>query len=1058
MIHDYSHVPLSPTKSFFERPALSSKLTDSLRGDSESDAAEPTLVVVHGLGGAGKSQLVLDHVRKHRQHYTATFWIEAGNTQSIERDFHQIYRIMYNLQGVPSDKLPNLEEVIASVKSWFLRRDGKWLIVFDEMDSLFEEESSTANVFHTWLPATKDVHVIMTTCDSRAADLTILEAIEVDCMVREEASALFKTCAGLMTNQEDYHVYEIVEELGFFALAVSLAGYYVKQTPWLSSDLARYLPQYRQKRKEILSEKPRQAVHYYKESVLTTWETSFSAVQARSPNAANLFLLVCWLNPSDVFEELFNGVFIPPDKMDYREANSLKHFQSQLWLTKENIDMHSVSTCFRYLQDYSLVRWEPTQCSYRIHTLVQAWAQDRLDSKSQKEFITLAVALMTVAIYLKPRDCRLRERLVSHMDHVSHTLLGRLPGQDVDTDLLDCLHEVGDLFYDIGRNELVKTVRHFEAEISSSLYGELDPRCLKAKSNLARSLAYCGAFREGRELYEETLNLQSQVLGEDHEASLHSLGGLAELFLRSGNDEVAVKLQALALQRWQTRGIGYSNEILKAQARLASYLGSYGDFDGAAALSEEVLIARSQLDTVDEKELQDAMRNRAMGYENVGFFEKAHSIFMEVLAKRQALLGDLHAETLMTMSQVATSLGKMGRNAEEEKMQLAALKGSKQAYGDTHPDTLYHLRQLARCVGSRGDHRRAMALYTECIMFSYHFRNELPYRRLSRPDRLAYELQCCGDYCYAVKVLQDAYSRLLSHRDADYTVVLKIQSGHIFELVSRGDNSAAIALAREFYGVMQRRWGEGHARALSALSTLVWVLMHDDQDAEAQKLQERELEKLHEWPNHCHRRIVEAKITLASILGKQRKLEEAEFLMKRVGNDFIAQAPTRWVSLATHVLAVIHVARGAVEEGFSLHLRAATMTGNELGVDQTVILSWCHKIVWYVILNEEFEAAEDYVDKINAECEQVLGPNDIRTLNLRRWLAGILASRESSSTLSKKSPELSLEPQRIVTYSRMRRPMKMSRWRLRSCLHRKVLFRLRSQRTQWEEVSTGSWE
>lgn len=164
---------------------------------------------------------------------------------------------MYNLQGVPSDKLPNLEEVIASVKSWFLRRDGKWLIVFDEMDSLFEEENSTANDFHTWLPATKDVHVIMTSRDSRAADLTSLEAIEVDCMDKEEASALFKTCAGLVTNQEDHHVCEIVEELGFFALAISLAGYHVKQTPWLSSDLARYLPQYRQKRKEILSERPR---------------------------------------------------------------------------------------------------------------------------------------------------------------------------------------------------------------------------------------------------------------------------------------------------------------------------------------------------------------------------------------------------------------------------------------------------------------------------------------------------------------------------------------------------------------------------------------------------------------------------------------------------------------------------------------------------------------------------------------------------------------------------------------------------------------------------------
>ncbi|MDI1490032.1 MAG: hypothetical protein OHK93_001231 [Ramalina farinacea] len=879
---------LDPTKSFIERSALSSKLRDSLRGDSESDAAEPTLVVVHGLGGAGKSQLVLDHVKKHRQHYTATFWIEAGNTQSIERDFNQIYRIMYNLQGVPSDKLPNLEEVIASVKSWFLRRDGKWLIVFDEMDSLFEEGNSTANDFHTWLPATKDVHVIMTTRDSRAADLTILKAIEVDCMVREEASALFKTCAGLMTNQEDYHVYEIVEELGFFALAVSLAGFYVKQTPWLSSDLARYLPQYRQKRKEILSEKPRQAVHYYKESVLTTWETSFSAVQARSPNAANLFLLVSWLNPIDVFEELFNGVFTPPDKMDYREANTLKQFQSILWLTKENIDMHSVSTCFRYLQDYSLVRWEPTQCSYRIHTLVQAWAQDRLDSKSQKEFITLAVALMTVAIYLKPRDFRLRERLVSHMDHVSHTIFGRLAGQHVDTDLLDCLHEVGDLFYDIGRNELVKTVRHFEAEISSSLYGELDPRCLKAKSNLARSLAYCGFFREGSELYEETLKLQYQVLGKDHEDSLCSLDRLAELFLRSGNDEVAVKLQTLALQRWQGRHIECNNEILEAKSCLASYLRIYGDLDGASALSEEVLTARSQGREVDEKRLLDAMEDRANIYARAGFFETAYSMSMEVLTRREELLGELHRKTLDTMSFTAEVLGGMGRKAEQEKMSLVVLDRSKQSRGDIHPKTLFHLFELARCLDSSGDCRRALTPYTEFIVFSYHFRDEEQYHYPCMQNTLTDVLRGCGDYHYFVEILQEAHCRLSSLRDTEYSVLLNILSNLVDQLEARGDPLAAIALAQQFQDSMQREWGEGHSRNLFALGRLVTTLSRNDQWAEAQQKQERILETQSKPIDPSHPYIIKDNALLVLILGKQRKLKEAELLQRQVLKSCIA--------------------------------------------------------------------------------------------------------------------------------------------------------------------------
>jgi len=46
---------------------------------------------VWGLGGAGKTQLVLDYVRQYRTDYKATFWIEAGRKESLERDFVNLY-------------------------------------------------------------------------------------------------------------------------------------------------------------------------------------------------------------------------------------------------------------------------------------------------------------------------------------------------------------------------------------------------------------------------------------------------------------------------------------------------------------------------------------------------------------------------------------------------------------------------------------------------------------------------------------------------------------------------------------------------------------------------------------------------------------------------------------------------------------------------------------------------------------------------------------------------------------------------------------------------------
>ena len=48
-----------------------------------------------GLGDAGKTQLVLDYVRQYRTDYKATFWVEAGRKESLERDFVNLYQALF---------------------------------------------------------------------------------------------------------------------------------------------------------------------------------------------------------------------------------------------------------------------------------------------------------------------------------------------------------------------------------------------------------------------------------------------------------------------------------------------------------------------------------------------------------------------------------------------------------------------------------------------------------------------------------------------------------------------------------------------------------------------------------------------------------------------------------------------------------------------------------------------------------------------------------------------------------------------------------------------------
>jgi hypothetical protein len=77
-----AHAALQPVKAYVSRHPLHDQIHAQLSPDAV-DSSTKTLVVCR-LGGAGKTQLVLDE-------YKATFWFEAGRMESLQRDFVRLY-------------------------------------------------------------------------------------------------------------------------------------------------------------------------------------------------------------------------------------------------------------------------------------------------------------------------------------------------------------------------------------------------------------------------------------------------------------------------------------------------------------------------------------------------------------------------------------------------------------------------------------------------------------------------------------------------------------------------------------------------------------------------------------------------------------------------------------------------------------------------------------------------------------------------------------------------------------------------------------------------------
>ena len=223
-----------------------------------------------GLGGAGKTQLVLDYVQQYRTDYKATFWIEAGRKESLERDFVNLYRTLFGLQMVAGQETVSVDSAVVGVKSWFAGQRGPWLMVFDGADVIENDEASEYINIKRFIPNAASLHIIVTSRSSTAKDMTRLEGVRVGDMKEAQAAELFYRYSRL--GRDDYgiehEVKAIVKELGHLALAVTLASTYIERTPMLQSDITVYLPEYRRRRRELLKRKPESLIYQYSESVL----------------------------------------------------------------------------------------------------------------------------------------------------------------------------------------------------------------------------------------------------------------------------------------------------------------------------------------------------------------------------------------------------------------------------------------------------------------------------------------------------------------------------------------------------------------------------------------------------------------------------------------------------------------------------------------------------------------------------------------------------------------------------------------------------------------------
>ena len=132
-------------------------------------------VVLYGLGGIGKTQLTIAYAKQYRDKYSAVFWLNIKDEDSLKQSFakaaKQILREHPSSSRLNSmDVKENLDEVIDAVKGWLsLPNNTRWLMIYDNYDNpkVADNVDPEAVDIHRFLPESYQGSVIITTRSSR---------------------------------------------------------------------------------------------------------------------------------------------------------------------------------------------------------------------------------------------------------------------------------------------------------------------------------------------------------------------------------------------------------------------------------------------------------------------------------------------------------------------------------------------------------------------------------------------------------------------------------------------------------------------------------------------------------------------------------------------------------------------------------------------------------------------------------------------------------------------------------------------------------------------------
>lgn len=743
------HVPYQRNPFFTGRDEVLTRIHAALQTDATVALSHPQ--GISGLGGIGKTQMVLEYAYRYRADYQTVLWANAESSTTLTSEFLRIASVLH----LPERNEQQAQRIVEAVMRW-LHVNSHWLLVLDNVEDI--------TIVEPFIPLAASGHILLTTRTWALSQLA--QRIEIETMSLEVGALFLLRRAGMVSllssldeaaGEDRTLALQMTQEMDGLPLALDQAGAYIRETP---CSLATYLARYQARNTDLLQLRDPQAT--YPESVATTWSLSFEKITQTNAAATELLHLMAVLYPDGIPEEVVTdaaehmGTILGPMathplrfdlalkeilrySLVYRDPDAqtltvhrlvqtifqqhMGHEYQFLWAIRAVQAMNTIfpgvefatwARCQRYIVQ-----------AQRCAELVQTW---------DMTFVNAARLLNQAGVYLRVRaryaeaEPLFQQALIiwqqalgSSHSHVAAcfnnlallyaeqgtyeqaeqfyllalAIWQQADGQAEQANIAIVCCNLGRLYLTQGNYAEAESLFKDALILRQHLYGAEHPETASVLHNLAELSLAQGQYSQAESYYQQAGSIRERHFGRHHPETIASLNGLARVYQRQGRyAQAEVLLREILPPSEAAFGLQHP-EVATILHNLALVLEEQGKYAQVEQLYQRALVIREQRLGLVHPNVVATLNSFAGLYTRQGKYEQAEPLYQRALTIYEQAVGLEHHHTASVLNNLADLYRSQEKYAQAEQFYQKALKSYEQAVGNGHPDTVATLGNLA---------------------------------------------------------------------------------------------------------------------------------------------------------------------------------------------------------------------------------------------------------------------------------------------------------------------------------------------------------------------------